>query len=135
MNVFACVLEGQVYQKASSCCIFYQTTSLHYIALLTKPKKKAKSMEKVYMQVFTVCFAITAALRSSFALTVVESVEPVHDALLFPASEVQASVSLILCHFLLFHVNIEVYQTQNSSVSFNFLEIHHHQSKMLAFVL
>ena len=92
-------------------------------------------MEKVYMQVFTVCFAITAALRSSFALTVVESVEPVHDALLFPASEVQASVSLILCHFLLFHVNIEVYQTENSSVSFNFLEIHHHQSKMLAFVL
>ena len=87
------------------------------------------------MQVFTVCFAITAALWPSFAVIVVESVETVHDALSFPASEVQAPVSLILCHFLLFHVNIEVYQTQNSSVSLNFLEIHHHQSKMLIFVL
>ena len=49
-------------------------------------------MEKVYMQVFTVSFVITAALWPSFALTVVESIETMHDALPFPASEFQAPV-------------------------------------------
>ena len=83
-------------------------------------------MEKVYMQVLTVCFLITAALWSSFILNDVESVKTVHDALPFPAFEVQASVFLILCHFLLFRVNIKAYQIQNSSVSLNFLEIHYH---------
>ena len=53
-------------------------------------------MEKVYKQVFTVSFVITAALWPSFALTVVESVETMHDALPFPASEVQAPVFSIL---------------------------------------
>ena len=80
---------------------------------------------------FHVCFVITAALWPSFVVTVVVSVETVHDALPFPASEVQAPVSLILCHFLLFRINIEVYQIQNSSVSLSFWEIHHHHLKML----
>ena len=49
MKVFAYILEGQLYEKASN----YQS------------KMQAKSMEKVYMQVFTVCFVITAALWPS----------------------------------------------------------------------
>ena len=60
---------------------------------------------------FTVCFVITSALWPSFAVTVVVSAETVHAALSFPFSEVQALVFLILCHFLLFYVNINVYQT------------------------
>ena len=87
------------------------------------------------MKVFPVCFVITAALWPSFAVTVVVSVETVHDALSIPLSEVQAPVSLILYHFLLFRLNIEMYQTQNSAVSLNFSEIHHHRLKMLIFML
>ena len=45
------------------------------------------------MQLFTVCFVITAALWPSLALTVVGSIQTVHDGLSFPASEVQTPVS------------------------------------------
>ena len=58
-----------------------------------------------------------------------------NDPLSFPESEVQAPASLILFHFLLFHVNIEAHQSQNSSVSLNFSKIHCHHRKMLVFVL
>ena len=44
----------------------------------------------------------------SLWLSFVVSVETVHETLLFPVSEDQAPVSLILYHFLLFHVNIGV---------------------------
>ena len=81
----------------------------------------------------TACFVITAVLLPSYVVTIVVSVETMHDSFLFPASEVQAPVSLILCHFLFFRVNIEVYQTQYSPTSLNFSEIHCHHLKMVHF--
>ena len=78
---------------------------------------------------FTACFLIITII----SVTIVVPVETVHDSFPFPAPEFQASVSLTLCHFLLFRVTIEKHQTQNTFVSLNFLEIHCHHFKIIHF--
>ena len=49
MSVFAYILEEQVYEKASNCCIFIKQLYCTKSNILTKPKMLAKSMEKAAM--------------------------------------------------------------------------------------